>query len=80
LWYQYKNKTCRSTLEEGELDKSSVVRKFRTTATDGKNYNTIHYKTLPPVEEEYLECNNIVKQSDFVVKRPANKKVWGYEN
>ena len=29
--------------EEGELDQASVVRKFRTTGTDGKNYNVIHY-------------------------------------
>ena len=29
--------------EEEELDEKSVVRKFRTTAADGKNYNTIHY-------------------------------------
>ena len=29
--------------EEGELDQSSVVRKFRTTGTDGKTYNVIHY-------------------------------------
>ena len=29
--------------EEGELEENAVVRKFRTTATDGKNYNTIHY-------------------------------------
>ena len=29
--------------EEGELDKNSVVRKFRTTADDGKNYNTTYY-------------------------------------
>lgn len=29
--------------EEGELDKNSVVRKFRTTASDGKNYDTEHY-------------------------------------
>ncbi len=29
--------------EDGELDESSVVRKFRTTASDGKNYDTIHY-------------------------------------
>lgn len=29
--------------EEGELEENSVVRKFRTTAADGKNYNTIHY-------------------------------------
>lgn len=28
---------------ESELDKNSVVRNFRTTATDGKNYATNHY-------------------------------------
>ena len=30
-------------LNEGELLENSVVRKFRTTATDGKNYNVNHY-------------------------------------
>lgn len=29
--------------EEGELEEDSVVRKFRTTAADGKNYMTLHY-------------------------------------
>lgn len=29
--------------EEGELEGNSVVRKFRTTAVDGKNYMVIHY-------------------------------------
>lgn len=29
--------------DEGELEKSSVVRKFRTTAADGKNYAVEHY-------------------------------------
>ena len=29
--------------EEGELEEISVVRKFRTTASDGKKYNTTHY-------------------------------------
>lgn len=29
--------------EEGELEEISVVRKFRTTASDGKNYNVTHY-------------------------------------
>lgn len=29
--------------EEGELDEEAVVRKFRTTASDGKNYNKTYY-------------------------------------
>ena len=33
----------KNTFEEGELDENSVVRNFRTTASDGKNYATNHY-------------------------------------
>ncbi|NGX61625.1 MAG: hypothetical protein K940chlam9_01112 [Chlamydiae bacterium] len=29
--------------KEGELSEKAVVRKFRTTAADGKNYETLHY-------------------------------------
>ncbi len=29
--------------EDGEIDEESVVRKYRTTADDGKDYNTLHY-------------------------------------
>lgn len=29
--------------EEGELEENAVVRKFRTTAADGKSYNTTYY-------------------------------------
>ena len=29
--------------EEGELQETSAVRKFRTTAADGKSYDTLHY-------------------------------------
>lgn len=33
----------KNVFEEGELQENAVVRKFRTTATDGKNYNTNFY-------------------------------------
>jgi len=32
-----------NVFKEGELDETSVVRNFRITATDGKNYDTNHY-------------------------------------
>ena len=33
----------KNIVEEGELDRNSVVKFFFTTATDGKNYDTEHY-------------------------------------
>ena len=33
----------RNIFNDNELDKDSVVRKFRTTAADGKNYQVLHY-------------------------------------
>jgi hypothetical protein len=33
----------KNVFEEGELQENAVVRNFRTTATDGKNYNTNFY-------------------------------------
>ena len=32
--------------EEGELEETSVVRKFRTTAADGEKYNTTNYNLV----------------------------------
>ncbi len=29
--------------KDGELSEKAVIRKFRTTAADGKNYETLHY-------------------------------------
>lgn len=33
----------KNILDEKELDENSVVRKFRTTASDGKSYSVLHY-------------------------------------
>lgn len=33
----------KNVFEEGELQENAVVRKFRTTAADGKNYDTNFY-------------------------------------
>ena len=33
----------KNIFDEGELEKESVVKKFLTTASDGKKYNVLHY-------------------------------------
>ncbi len=37
------NEHLKNIFKEGELEESAVIRKFRTTAADGKSYNTAHY-------------------------------------
>ncbi|MBX3281262.1 MAG: virulence RhuM family protein [Acidobacteria bacterium] len=37
------NEHISNIFSEGELDEQSVIRKFRTTAADGKTYDTTHY-------------------------------------
>lgn len=37
------NEHLKKLLADSELEEDSVIRKFRTTASDGKNYNTQHY-------------------------------------
>lgn len=37
------NYHLKKIFSDNELDEKSVIRKFRITATDGKNYNTQHY-------------------------------------
>ena len=37
------SKHLKNIFEEGELEENSVVRKFRTTASDGKNYSVSYY-------------------------------------
>ena len=37
------NEHLKKIFADSELEENSVIRKFRITATDGKNYNTMHY-------------------------------------
>lgn len=37
------SKHIKHIFEENELNEESVVRNFRTTSSDGKNYNILHY-------------------------------------
>ena len=37
------NEHLRNILQSGELQAEAVIRKFRTTAADGKSYDTQHY-------------------------------------
>lgn len=42
------NEHLKKIFSDSELQEDSVIRKFRITASDGKNYNTQHYK-LPAI-------------------------------
>ena len=42
------NYHLKKVFSDSELDEDSVIRKFRITASDGKNYHTLHYK-LPAI-------------------------------
>ena len=42
------NEHLKKIFGDSELQKDSVIRKFRITPSDGKSYNTLHYK-LPAI-------------------------------
>lgn len=50
----------KNIFDEGELDKKSVVRKFRTTASDGKNYEVNYYNLDMIISLGYRIKSNIV--------------------
>ena len=60
--------------EEGELDKESVVRKFRTTASDGKNYNVTYYNLDMIISLGYRIKSSIATQ----FRRWATERIKEY--
>ncbi len=50
------NEHIHHIFDEGELPSAAVIRNFRTTAADGKNYDTQHYNA--PEELNALICYN----------------------
>ena len=52
----------KNIFDEGELEEGSVVRKFRTTAADGKNYLTLHYNLDMIISLGYRVKSSIATQ------------------
>ena len=52
----------KNIFDEGELEEESVVRKFRTTAADGKNYLTLHYNLDMIISLGYRVKSSIATQ------------------
>ena len=47
------NEHLKNIFDGGELDENSVIRKFRITAADGKNYNTNFYNLDAIISVDY---------------------------
>jgi hypothetical protein len=47
------NDHLKKIFADNELEKDSVIRKFRITAIDGKNYNTLHYNLSATIAVGY---------------------------
>ena len=67
--------------EEGELQEDSVVRKFRTTATDGKSYMTTFYNldmiiALLDFAERQAEKEQPMTMNDWANYLYPIKKQW----
>ena len=67
--------------EEGELDKDSVVRKFRTTAADGKTYNVTYYNLDMIISLGYRIKSVIATRfRQWATKRLKEYMIKGYRN
>ena len=47
------NYHLKKVLSDGELEEKAVIRDFRITASDGKNYHTKHYKLAATIAVGY---------------------------
>jgi hypothetical protein len=56
------NEHLRNIFHEKELSQDSVIRKFRTTAPDGKNYNTNHYNLDAIISVGYRVKSHVATQ------------------
>ena len=67
--------------EEGELHKDSVVRKFRTTADDGKTYNVTYYNLDMIISLGYRIKSVIATRfRQWATKRLKEYMIKGYRN
>jgi prophage maintenance system killer protein len=65
--------------KEGELDEKSVVRKFRTTAADGKKYDTIFYNLDMIISLGYrIKSSIATKFRQWATQRLKEYLVQGY--
>ena len=65
-------------IEEGELQEDSVVRKFRTTAADGKSYLTTFYNLDMIIALGYC-VRSITRQQSLSLNEPMPRKIlWDY--
>ena len=65
--------------EEGELDKESVVRKFRTTASDGKKYNVLYYNLDMIISLGYrINSSTATKFRQWATKRLKEYIIKGF--
>ena len=60
--------------EDGEIEEDSVIRKFRITANDGKEYNTLHYN-LKAISQLIVPPIDLQKQFMTFVKQVDKSKV-----
>ncbi|MGX3021289.1 virulence RhuM family protein [Ursidibacter sp. B-7004-1] len=64
------NEHLKNIFESEELNELSVIRNFRITATDGKNYNTKHYNLDAVISVGYRV--NFVRATQFPPIAPVS--------